>query len=40
MVKIAFIVVVTLAIIVNVVGYLGEKIYKKKMSDVANKKEN
>lgn len=36
MLKIAFIVVVVLAILVNIVGWIAEKVYKKRMTENAN----
>ena len=36
MAKMFFIVVVTLAIIVNLLGWIMEKVYKKKMTKLAN----
>lgn len=40
MVKVAFFVVLALAIIINVVGFIAEKVYKKRMSNFAEQNKN
>lgn len=40
MIKVAFFVVLALAIIINVVAFVSEKVYKKKMSNFAEQNKN
>lgn len=40
MVKIAFFVVVAFAIIINIIGFIAEKVYKKRMSNFAEQNKN
>lgn len=39
MIKVAFIIVVSLAVILNLTGYIAEKVYKRRMSAKAKDKE-
>lgn len=40
MVKIAFFVVLALAIIINVIAFISEKVYKKRISEAAKQNKN
>lgn len=40
MLKIAFFLVLALAIIINIVGFIAEKVYKKKISNFAEQNKN
>lgn len=40
MIKVAFFVVLALAIIINVIGFIAEKVYKKRMSNFAEQNKN